>query len=126
MQNQLLRLLQAQISLCTPFPPAFCPGGPTARCVQKLICRRLLLLAGVLCAVLAQPAAGAERTFDFSDAPEGGVPPGFRSALTGQGKPGQWKVVLDDVAPLLPPLNPQAPHVTKQAGTGPTLPGSHG
>jgi hypothetical protein len=75
---------------------------------------RLWPLAGVLCGLLVQPAAGAERTFDFSDVPEGQVPPGFRSALTGQGKPGEWKVVLDDVAPLLPPLHPGAPHVTKQ------------
>ncbi len=73
-------------------------------------------LAGVLCAVLAGTAAGAERTFDFGGiAAEGKVPPGFRSTVTGQGKPGDWKVVTDDVAPLLPPLSPQAQHVTKQA-----------
>jgi len=76
---------------------------------------RLLLLAGALGALLVQPAAGAERTFDFSEVPEGQVPSGFRSALTGQGKRGEWKVVLDDVAPLMPPFNPGAPHVTKQA-----------
>jgi hypothetical protein len=82
--------------------------------MQNQLLRRWLL-AGVLCAVLVQPVAGAERTFDFSEVLEGQVPPGFRSALTGQGKRGEWKVVLDDVAPLLPPFNPAAPHVTKQA-----------
>lgn len=76
---------------------------------------RLLLLAGVLCALPVEPAAGAERTFDFSDVLEGQALPGFRSTVTGRGKPGQWRVVLDDVAPLLPPLNGQAPRVTKQA-----------
>jgi hypothetical protein len=75
----------------------------------------LCLAAGALWALLVQAAAGAERTFDFGEAREGQVPPGFRSTVTGQGKPGQWKVLLDDVAPLLPPLNPQAPHVAKQA-----------
>jgi len=76
---------------------------------------RRLLVAGALAAFLVKPVAGAERTFDFSAVPEGQLPEGFRSTVSGQGKPGEWKVVLDDVAPLLPPLNPQAPRVTKQA-----------
>jgi hypothetical protein len=69
---------------------------------------------GLGCALLVRPAAAAERTFDFSQVAEGQPPPGFRSTVTGRGKPGQWKVVLDDVAPLLPPLNPLTPQVAKQ------------
>jgi hypothetical protein len=93
MRNQLSR----------PLPPVVADSGRVGA-----------LMAGALCALLVQAAAGAERTFDFGDAGEGKVPPGFRSTVTGQGKPGEWKVVMDEVAPLLPPLNPQAPQRAKQ------------
>ena len=66
-------------------------------------------------ALLAVPVGAAERKFDFGEVGEGKTPPGFRSAVTGHGKPGDWKVVLDDVPPLLAPLTPQAPSVTKRA-----------
>src|SRR3989442_14128579 len=66
-------------------------------------------------ALLALPALAAERKFDFGEFRENQTPPGFRSAVTGQGKPGDWKIILDDVPPLLPPLTPQAPAVTKRA-----------
>ena len=51
----------------------------------------LALLLPVLSAV---PAMAAERKFEFSEVTEGQTPPGFRSAVTGQGKPGEWKVIL--------------------------------
>lgn len=52
-------------------------------------------------------------------------PPGFTSLLNGQGQPGDWKVILDDVPPTLAPLTPQARAVTKrpviaQLGADPT------
>src|SRR5215831_5732619 len=72
----------------------------------------LALLLPVLSAV---PAMAAERKFEFSEVPEGQTPPGFRSAVTGQGKPGEWKVILTETAPAIPPLTAQAPAVTKQA-----------
>jgi hypothetical protein len=62
--------------------------------------------------VLAMPAMAAERKFDFGEFRENETPAGFRSAVTGKGKPGDWKVVLEDVAPLLPPLTQQAPSST--------------
>ncbi len=64
--------------------------------------------------VLAIAANGAERRFDFSEVKENELPPGFRSALTGGGAPGVWKVVLDDVPPGMQPLTPQAKSVTKR------------
>lgn len=64
---------------------------------------------------LALPLMAAERMFDFGEMPEGRTPPGFRSALMGQGKPGTWEVVLDSVPPLLPPLSADAPVITKHA-----------
>ena len=62
----------------------------------------------------ALPAFAAERKFDFSVVREHELPPGFRSAVTGQGRPGDWRVLLDDVAPLLEPLTPNAPSVAKR------------
>jgi hypothetical protein len=57
----------------------------------------------------------AVRTFDFSNLPENEPPPGFRSAVTGFGKPGDWKIVLDDMPAGLPTLTPGARGVTRRA-----------
>jgi len=65
-------------------------------------------------ALLALPALAAERKFDFSELHENQTPPGFRSTVTGKGKPGDWRIVLDEVPSLLPPLSPQAPVVAKR------------
>jgi hypothetical protein len=58
----------------------------------------LLLSAGL--------ATAAEHSFDFGSTPVGQTPSSFRSTLTGQGKPGDWQVILDEVAPKLAPLTP--------------------
>ena len=60
-------------------------------------------------ALLTFPVTAAERRFDFSDVGENQTPPGFRSTVAGQGKPGDWKVILDEVPSLLPPLNARRP-----------------
>jgi hypothetical protein len=65
--------------------------------------------------LLALPARGAERTFDFGGFPLNQTPPGFRSTVAGTGKPGEWKVILDDAAPAIAPLTPQAPAVSKRS-----------
>ena len=41
------------------------------------------------------PLRGAERYFDFSGAKLNQAPPGFRSTVAGEGKPGDWKVIED-------------------------------
>lgn len=69
-----------------------------------------MALAGLTLSVGA-----AELKFDFSLFPEGQMPGGFRSLVAGQGKPGEWKVVLDEVPPLLAPLSEKAPVVTRRA-----------
>jgi len=56
----------------------------------------------------------AELKFDFSEANQGQKPPGFRSAVTGNGKPGEWKILLDETPSLLPPLTPQAPALARK------------
>lgn len=66
-------------------------------------------------AVLALPAGAAELKFDFSQFPANQAPTGFRSVVAGEGQPGDWKIVLDEIPPLLPPLTDQAPVVTKRA-----------
>src|SRR5258708_5359454 len=57
----------------------------------------------------------AETNFDFGALPLDQAPPGFRSAVAGEGKPGDWRIIMDEVPPLLPPLTPQAPLVAKKA-----------
>lgn len=50
----------------------------------------------VLLSLLASdPLQAAERVFDFGATPTVGPPPGWRSALAGEGLPGEWRVVLD-------------------------------
>ncbi len=58
---------------------------------------------------------GAERRFDFSEMRQSQTLPGFRSAVMGKGKAGEWKILLDDVAPALAPLTPGATGNAKQA-----------
>jgi hypothetical protein len=65
--------------------------------------------------IVAVPAAAAERKFDFSDFRENQAPPGFRSAVTGLGSPGEWKIVMDEAQTLLQPMTTQAPSVMKRA-----------
>src|SRR5438552_5441483 len=65
--------------------------------------------------LLSLPMAAAERKFDFSEVRTGQTPPGFRSVVTGQGKPGDWKVILDETPSALPPLTPQEPAVARKA-----------
>src|SRR5436305_5578133 len=72
-----------------------------------------VVAAQLLFAAAFLPAA--ERKFDFSTVVENQTPAGFRSAVTGQGTPGKWRVVLDDLPSELPPLSPEAHGVTKRA-----------
>jgi hypothetical protein len=75
--------------------------------------------------VLALSAAGAEIKIDFSDFVAGQTPTNFHAALAGGGRPGVWKIVMDEVPPLLAPLSPHAPGfshraVVAQTGADPT------
>lgn len=68
-----------------------------------------------LCLTLAASARGAEIRFNFSDDLAGSAPTNFHTALAGRGQPGNWKILMDDVPPLLAPLTDQAPSVTRRA-----------
>lgn len=68
----------------------------------------LVWLAGLVA------ARGAELSLDFADDQVGGLPAGFRSALAGGGKAGDWQVILDEVPPALAPLSTNNPALSKQ------------
>lgn len=71
----------------------------------------------IACAALwvAWPVGAAERLFEFSDTAINETPKGFRSALSGTGMPGDWKVILDEGSGLLAPISPKAPQTNKRA-----------
>jgi len=64
---------------------------------------------------LALPVAAAEIKISFDELAAGQMPTNFHAALAGGGRPGEWKIIMDEVPPLLAPLSPQAPVVTRRA-----------
>ncbi|HKW29169.1 MAG TPA: family 16 glycoside hydrolase [Verrucomicrobiae bacterium] len=67
---------------------------------------------------LAWPVFGAEIKIDFGNFPTNATPTGFHSALAGGGKPGDWKIVMDESPSAFAPLTPQAsrsPAMTQHA-----------
>jgi len=63
----------------------------------------------------AWPLAAAELKFDFSRMPLDQPPPGFRSLVSGEGKPGDWKIILADFPPLIAPIGSNAPNISQRA-----------
>ena len=74
--------------------------------------RMMLWVCGTL---LALNAVGAENHFNFADNAEGATPTNFQAVLAGQGAPGMWKIVMDEVPPLLAPLTDKALNVARHA-----------
>ena len=66
----------------------------------KLFAGSLFFVAG-LC-------HGAERLFDWSNTKLNETPAGFRAALSGSGKPGEWRVILDVAPSAFPAVSPKA------------------
>ena len=64
--------------------------------------------------VCAASPGRTEHKFDFSEVPEGQPPPGFRSTVTGRGKPGDWKIILDEVPSGMAKLTPQGRSVSRR------------
>lgn len=69
----------------------------------------LLLIA------LGTSLPAAELRLNFADFTVNEKPRGFESRLSGEGQSGDWRIVMDEVPPLLAPLTGQAPAVTKRA-----------
>jgi len=63
---------------------------------------------------IALRSDAAERILDFGQFPIDETPRGFRSTISGQGKPGTWKVIEAEVPSALPPLTANAPVMTKR------------
>jgi hypothetical protein len=59
-------------------------------------------------------AEGAEKVLNFSGYKEQEIPTGFKSVVSGSGKPGDWKILLDDAPTLFAPISPGAPSVSKR------------
>src|SRR5439155_24245060 len=76
--------------LLTPQPKHLSSGLGLLLCQPMF---RSILCLAVLCG--PWPLRGAERYFDFSGAKLNQAPPGFRSTVAGEGKPGDWKVIED-------------------------------
>ncbi|MEI6078619.1 MAG: hypothetical protein WCS94_23780, partial [Verrucomicrobiota bacterium] len=71
------------------------------------------IFCGVFSLLLAWAVSGAEIHFNFGNFPEGPAPTNFQAVLVGSGPPASWKIVMDDVPPLLAPLTDQAPTVAR-------------
>ena len=66
--------------------------------------------------VLACPAGAAELTFDFTRFQPNEPPPDFRSTVSGAGKPGNWRVLLEEEpASTLAPADLSGKLVSKKA-----------
>jgi hypothetical protein len=65
--------------------------------------------------LLAVGAEAAEKIFDFSEYKAGETPKEFRSAVSGEGKPGEWKIVMDELPSAMPPIFPGASSVNQRA-----------
>ncbi|HTA95460.1 MAG TPA: hypothetical protein VK769_04980, partial [Verrucomicrobiae bacterium] len=68
-----------------------------------------------LCFAAAVSASGAEIKINFGDFAQNQTPTNFHNALAGGGKPGEWKVVMDDVPSAFAPLSGQTPVFNRQA-----------
>jgi hypothetical protein len=58
--------------------------------------------------LLAVRASATVIDFDFTKVIPGERPPGFQTLVTGEGSPADWKVVDEQVPPILAPLSPNA------------------
>lgn len=87
-----------------------CPAGFILSRLPRMFCRVLSCVFA-----LAFSAGGAEKTFDFTSTPVGKSPAGFTNILVGRGKPGEWKIVEDDVPSTFEPLSEKAPTTVRRA-----------
>ena len=78
--------------------------------------------AWLMLAAWASLLSAAERNFDFSSTKPGTLPNGWKAEVAGAGKPGDWRVMEEDVPPILEPLSAQAPRLTRKAVIAQTAP----
>lgn len=74
------------------------------------------LFAGICLGLASLIAAGAaERNFEVGGLPPGAPPTNFVSTLAGEGKPGKWQVMDDEVPFGLAPLDGSPPAMAKKS-----------
>ena len=66
-----------------------------------------------LCVGLSLPLPAAEHVFDFTQVKPGEAPAGFRSTVTGEGGPGDWRIIREELTSELAPRGSR-PSVTTQ------------
>lgn len=66
------------------------------------------------CLAFAATAFGAEIKFDFGDYPAGALPTNFQATLAGDGKPGGWTIVEDQVPSAFTPFKGESPLVNQR------------
>ncbi|HLX69219.1 MAG TPA: family 16 glycoside hydrolase [Verrucomicrobiae bacterium] len=66
-------------------------------------------------ALLALPVFGTERVLNFGDYPLDATPSNFVSTVGGAGKPGSWKIILDDAPSAMPGRGTNSTVLTKQS-----------
>ena len=71
-------------------------------------------LLGLITLALTFSALAAERKFDLKDSTVGQPPVGFLSLVAGEGKPGNWQVLLDSAPSQFQALTPNAANYTKR------------
>src|SRR5688500_6072319 len=64
--------------------------------------------------LLSSPLFAAELFFEFGKTKLNETPTGFQSTVAGEGSPGRWQIVEDEVPSVIPSLSPNAP-VPKKA-----------
>jgi hypothetical protein len=74
--------------------------------LHKVLCLIACALAGALQA--------AEIELDFNEFKLNERPAGFRSTVSGTGDPGDWKIILDEVPPLVAPFTPNPSGLTRR------------
>lgn len=60
------------------------------------------------CLTVVRMASGAERRIDLTKYEINSVPKEFQNTVTGEGKPGDWRVLLASIPSLMPAFNQQA------------------
>jgi hypothetical protein len=75
----------------------------------------MLRVLSCLCGfVLAWDISAAELQFSFSQDVLNQTPRGFQSILSGGGKPGEWKIISEEVGPAISALTSNTPALTKR------------
>jgi hypothetical protein len=72
----------------------------------------MTILSGIL--LYAVISGAAEKVFDFGELKAGDIPPGFRSIVVGEGKPGDWKIVMDELPQAFPTVTAKAAGTSKR------------